>query len=92
MDQQGTDTYLVKPVQAYARPTDTLDPHIRTSLHMGRPAVGGAPLNFYGRKTFRMPPPEMAAHDPSGLSGVYRWTGPVLAPYGIEAKMQIPNL
>jgi hypothetical protein len=93
--QQGTDTdYLLRPVQSYARDTDTLDMHMRSGLHgMARLQKHmPPPLNFMGIKRWPRPaPPEERCCVPAGISGVYRYQGPVLEAFGIEPKFQILN-
>lgn len=92
MEQQGTDEYpRLKPVQRLERPTDQLDPMMRSSLQFpGRLGRGlPPPLNFVGRREFRQPPPEARCHVPSGISGRYVWTGPVLEAYGIVPKFHL---
>lgn len=90
MDQQGSAQYAVRPVQKHDRPTDTLDPQTRTRFTVGtHRSKMPPPNNYYGRKKFRPPPPESRSYVPAGLSGVYKYNGPVLPPYGIEKKFQI---
>ena len=93
MEQCGTDTYLVKPVQRYERQIETLDLRCRSSMHLPtRKAPLPPPLNYCGVKGWRAPPPEARSCVPAGISGVYRYEGPLLEPYGIVPKKQIPNL
>lgn len=91
MEQQGTDTYAIKPVQRYVRPEDTLDPPYRNLQNypgkLGR--LLPPPLNFVGRKAFQQPYPDVITLRPAGISGVYAYTGPVLQAYGIEPKNQL---
>lgn len=95
-EQQGTDTnFTWKPVQRYVRQEDSLDMQCRSGLHgMSRnKSAMPEPLNFMGRKLWPRPAPvEARSCVPGGISGVYRYTGPVLESYGIEAKKQIMNL
>lgn len=92
MEQQGTDTYSIKPVQRYDRSwlDHELDGHIRTRYNLW--TLGPRmppPANFMGRKNFRAPPPEARSWNPGTLSGVYKYEGPVLEAYGIVPKFQL---